>query len=57
MIEGGNPFQDLDQVLGGQLARSTACGYELREPNFAHHTPPALNELANRLARFSQAGA
>jgi hypothetical protein len=57
MIEGGNPFQDLDQVLSGQLARSTACGYELREPNFAHHTPPALDELANELARFSRAGA
>jgi len=26
MVEGGDPFQDLDQVLGFELARSTAGG-------------------------------
>jgi hypothetical protein len=36
VIEGREPAQDLDQVLGAELAGSTAGGYELGEAHLAH---------------------
>jgi|GEM_PF-3853767 hypothetical protein len=36
MIEGGNPFQDLNQVLGAELPSSAAGGNELAQANLAH---------------------
>ena len=56
MIERGNPLQDLDQVLGAELTRSTAGGNELREPGLAHRESPFVLTIHKHPAVFSLAG-
>jgi hypothetical protein len=36
MVERGNLFQDLNQVLSSELAGSTASRNQRRQPNFGH---------------------